>query len=151
VEEFKGMKVLLVGLSNTGADTAAELVGHAKKIYVSHRTGHKLVKQFFDAPVIIKADGIQLPRYHEGKPLDFLSPRRITNIKYALEKYLPWLSRWAFDFFCDQLTKKHFSLDPAWRFASPIPHNTQTSRPREDRLIAPSWRCGISTWTLSFC
>jgi dimethylaniline monooxygenase (N-oxide forming) len=50
------MKVVVVGLSNTGADTATELVGHAKKIYVSHRAGHKLVKQYNHVPVSIDAD-----------------------------------------------------------------------------------------------
>jgi hypothetical protein len=61
------MKVLVVELSNTGADTAAELVGHAKKIYVSHRAGHKLVKQFIYVPVSIDADRYLAPSLRRRK------------------------------------------------------------------------------------
>ncbi len=42
-ENFKG-KVLVVGLGNTGADTAVALVGHANKIYLSHRHGTTIVR-----------------------------------------------------------------------------------------------------------
>jgi hypothetical protein len=65
-----------VGLSNTGADTATELVGHAKKVYASHRAGHKLVKQFIYAPVIIKADRNLAPslRRREASRLPQPSP-----------------------------------------------------------------------------
>ncbi|KAK1764305.1 monooxygenase aurF [Phialemonium atrogriseum] len=36
---FKGKNVLVIGLGNSGADTAVSLVGHAKNIYLSHREG----------------------------------------------------------------------------------------------------------------
>jgi dimethylaniline monooxygenase (N-oxide forming) len=37
------------------------------------------------------------------------------HIKYALEKYLPSPGGWMMDYFCGQITKKHFAMDPAWR------------------------------------
>lgn len=40
---FQGKKVLVVGMANTGVDTASELVGHADKIYISHRKGSFVV------------------------------------------------------------------------------------------------------------
>lgn len=42
-ELYKGKKVLVVGLGNTGADTAAALRGHANKISVSRRHGAYVV------------------------------------------------------------------------------------------------------------
>jgi dimethylaniline monooxygenase (N-oxide forming) len=36
---FKDKSVLVVGFANTAADTASELVGHAKQIYLSHQHG----------------------------------------------------------------------------------------------------------------
>lgn len=36
-EYYKGKKVIVVGLGNTGLDTAVSLVGTADKVYVSHR------------------------------------------------------------------------------------------------------------------
>ncbi len=38
-EEFKEKRVLVVGLGNTAADTAASLAGVASKIYLSHTSG----------------------------------------------------------------------------------------------------------------
>lgn len=43
-EDFKGRRVLLVGLGNTGADIAVTLVGHADRIYASHRAGSLIVR-----------------------------------------------------------------------------------------------------------
>jgi cation diffusion facilitator CzcD-associated flavoprotein CzcO len=47
--DFEGKKVLVVGLANTGADTATQLMGHAHKIYVSHRHGTYVVSKSFIA------------------------------------------------------------------------------------------------------
>jgi dimethylaniline monooxygenase (N-oxide forming) len=58
---------------------------------------------------------IYLSRFDEGKPLDFLSPRRMLHIEYALEKYLPSLGGWMMDYFCNQIRKKHFAIELAWR------------------------------------
>ncbi|KAF9776439.1 hypothetical protein IL306_005374 [Fusarium sp. DS 682] len=38
-ELFKGKRVLVVGVSNTGADTAASLCGNAEKVWLSHSHG----------------------------------------------------------------------------------------------------------------
>lgn len=49
-ELFKGKKVVVVGMGNTGADTAAALCGHADKVWVSHNHG-ALVVRFPTSPV----------------------------------------------------------------------------------------------------
>lgn len=46
-EAFKGKNVLVVGLGNTGADAAVSLIGHANKIYSSHRHGTVIVSHSF--------------------------------------------------------------------------------------------------------
>jgi cation diffusion facilitator CzcD-associated flavoprotein CzcO len=38
-ELFKGKRVVVVGVSNTGADTAAALYGHAEKVWLSRSHG----------------------------------------------------------------------------------------------------------------
>ena len=43
-ELFKGKKVVVVGMGNTGADTAAALCGHADKVWVSHNHGALVVR-----------------------------------------------------------------------------------------------------------
>ena len=43
-DSFAGQNVLIVGLGSTAADTACELVGHANKIYLSHRRGNHVVR-----------------------------------------------------------------------------------------------------------
>jgi dimethylaniline monooxygenase (N-oxide forming) len=42
-EPFKGKTVVVVGMGNTGPDIACDLVGHASKVYLSHRRGHAIV------------------------------------------------------------------------------------------------------------
>jgi dimethylaniline monooxygenase (N-oxide forming) len=42
-EPYEGKRVVIVGLGNTGSDTACDLVGHASKIWISHRAGHAIV------------------------------------------------------------------------------------------------------------
>ena len=44
--DFKDMRVLVVGVGNSAADISTELIGHAKKIYLSHRGGAKLVSNY---------------------------------------------------------------------------------------------------------
>ncbi|KAF5537207.1 flavin depend monooxygenase [Fusarium napiforme] len=52
-ELFKGKRVVVVGVSNTGADTAAALCGHAEKVWLSRSHG-----------VIV------IPRKRDGIPFD---------------------------------------------------------------------------------
>lgn len=42
-ELYKGKKVVVVGLCNSGADTATTLQGHASKVYLSYRHGANIV------------------------------------------------------------------------------------------------------------
>jgi dimethylaniline monooxygenase (N-oxide forming) len=42
-EPFEGKMVVVVGMGNTGPDIACDLVGHASKVYLSHRRGHAIV------------------------------------------------------------------------------------------------------------
>lgn len=43
--DFKGKHVLVVGIGNSAADTSTQLIGHAEKVYLSHRSGVKIVRQ----------------------------------------------------------------------------------------------------------
>lgn len=45
--DFRGMKVLVVGFSNSAADISSELVGHAGKILVSNRRRVNVVSVVF--------------------------------------------------------------------------------------------------------
>jgi hypothetical protein len=38
------MRVLVVGIGNSAADTSTQLIGHAQKVYLSHRGGVKIVR-----------------------------------------------------------------------------------------------------------
>lgn len=42
-ELFKGKKVLVVGLCNSGVDAVASLQGHADKVYLAYRHGAHIV------------------------------------------------------------------------------------------------------------
>ena len=41
--EFTGKRVLVVGVAHTGCDIAVDLTGIAEKVYISHRSGTRIV------------------------------------------------------------------------------------------------------------
>ena len=41
--DYAGQTVVVVGMSNSGCDTAIELLPCAKKVYLSHRSGARIV------------------------------------------------------------------------------------------------------------
>ncbi|MCJ1321957.1 hypothetical protein MMC15_007302 [Xylographa vitiligo] len=101
-EAFTGQNVVVVGLGNSAADTATALVGHASKIYLSHRRGMNI-----------------FPRTHHGVPLDLKFPRRLLTIKNLLARLAPRFSHWLFNRQVRSLTTSVFALDPAWRIHPP--------------------------------
>ncbi|MCJ1416901.1 hypothetical protein MMC32_003240 [Xylographa parallela] len=101
-EAFAGQRVVVVGLGNSAADTATGLVGHASKIYLSHRKGMNI-----------------FPRTHAGVPLDLKFPRRSLTIKNLLARLTPRFSQWLFDREVRALTTSVYTLDPAWRIHPP--------------------------------
>ncbi len=44
MDGFAGKNVVIVGLSNSGADAAVELSKVAAKVYISHRNGARVVR-----------------------------------------------------------------------------------------------------------
>lgn len=72
--DFQNKRVLLLGFGVTAADTAAELNGHAKEIYLAHRSG----KTF-------------LTRVINKRPMDVLTSRRVKNIQFAIQWASPSL------------------------------------------------------------
>lgn len=65
--EFRGKKVLIVGLGNTGADIACDAVREAESVHVSIRRGYHFVpKYLFGKPADVFAhEGPQLPLWLE--------------------------------------------------------------------------------------
>lgn len=74
-QDFEGKRVLILGFGITAADAAAELVGHASQIYLSHRRGNTF-----------------LSRLINKRPLEFFSTRRSTTMSSAIK----WASPSAF-------------------------------------------------------
>jgi cation diffusion facilitator CzcD-associated flavoprotein CzcO len=57
-KEFDNKTVVVVGLANTGCDIAVELCGIAKKVYLSHRSGSRIVRvhsSFYAATALTRA------------------------------------------------------------------------------------------------
>ncbi|MCJ1355306.1 MAG: hypothetical protein MMC33_005297 [Icmadophila ericetorum] len=115
---YKGKRVLVVGLGNTAADTAAGLVGHAEKIYISHRRS-----------------AVLLPRRVFGQPLDLAVSRRMLEIKQLTARWSPRISRWIFDKYVQYLMTSSFEFDPAWRMYPP-PTVVSNQPTINDKLIS---------------
>ncbi|PGH04740.1 hypothetical protein AJ80_08470 [Polytolypa hystricis UAMH7299] len=101
-EEFRGLRVMVIGMGNTATDTATSLVGIANTIHLSHRGGANI-----------------FPRICRNKPADLNVNRRTSVIKGAVEAVSPPLSRTMRNRYVQQLTKEHFELDPSWRLHPP--------------------------------
>ncbi|KAE8442765.1 hypothetical protein EG329_002853 [Mollisiaceae sp. DMI_Dod_QoI] len=117
-DAFKGERVLVLGIGNSAADTSTQLIGHASKIYLSHRGGVKI-----------------LPRIVEGIPLDLVINRQLNLAKFFLDKHFSRLSRWMFDYTIEGHSKKAFpNLDPSWRL-SPAPSLANHQPVISDNLV----------------
>ncbi|CZR67488.1 related to flavin depend monooxygenase that catalyses the oxidation of rubrofusarin to 9-hydroxyrubrofusarin [Phialocephala subalpina] len=118
-DEFKAQRVLVVGIGNSGADTSTQLIGHASKIYLSHRGGVKI-----------------LPRIIEGIPLDLVINRNLNLAKFFLDEHFPAFSRWSFDYTIEGYSKKGFpNPDPSWRL-KPAPSLANHQPIISDNLVA---------------
>ncbi|KAM5366863.1 hypothetical protein ACJZ2D_010315 [Fusarium nematophilum] len=106
-ELFKGKNVVVVGMGNTGADTAAALVGHADKIWVSHKHG-----------------ALVMPRVLDGVPFDHTMTARKVAIMGFLELNFPRIADFLFNTFCKKMQDKAFKIRPEWKLspAPPIKH-----------------------------
>jgi cation diffusion facilitator CzcD-associated flavoprotein CzcO len=73
-EEFRGKRVLVVGLGNSGADIACDAVREAKSVHVSVRRGYHFVpKYLFGKPADVFAhEGPQLPVWLERILFSFM-------------------------------------------------------------------------------
>ncbi|KAH7383016.1 flavin monooxygenase-like protein [Cadophora sp. MPI-SDFR-AT-0126] len=119
--DFKGKRVLVVGIGNSGCDTTTQLIGHAKEIYLSHRGGVKI-----------------LPRVVDGAPLDLVITRQKNVVKFVLDRYLPSVSRFLFDWTIERYSKQSFKLDPSWRL-SPAPSLANHQPVICDALVDSLW------------
>ncbi|KAJ0305665.1 hypothetical protein Brms1b_010778 [Colletotrichum noveboracense] len=116
-EEFKGKRVLVVGFGNSGADTAVSLIGHAKKIYISHREGAYVI-----------------PRVNKGRPIDHTINVRFTKVQAFLEYFFPKASESLFNRVVKGLQDNNFKIRPEWNL-SPAPSLKTTSPVVSDEII----------------
>ncbi|KAL3427107.1 hypothetical protein PVAG01_00616 [Phlyctema vagabunda] len=115
--QFTGKRVLIVGLANTAADTATSLVGHAEKIYLSHRHGAYV-----------------LPRWKDNKPYDQSFTNRMQARFGFMETYFP--VRVATEFFqtLAKLQAEAFNVRPEWKL-SPEPLGAAGGLIISDKLV----------------
>lgn len=122
---FKGKRVMVVGVSNTAADTSTSLVNVADKVYLGHRDG-----------------AVVVPRYlKSGKSLDHDLTYRTGLIKDILEWYFPVASRKFLDSMISKISQSEFgAMDPAWRL-EPRP-SLLHQVPTVSETLVPSLRQG---------
>ncbi|CAK7231354.1 hypothetical protein SEUCBS140593_007897 [Sporothrix eucalyptigena] len=119
-EDFTGKSVLVVGIGSTAGDTAVALVGHARKIYMAHRSGAYI-----------------LPRLHNGRSIDHgLTYNRMT-IQKLLQRVAPNMAVNMFSTFAKKIQDAAFPAivqHPEWRLW-PAPSLRQTFPTVTDELV----------------
>ncbi|KAF2762583.1 FAD/NAD(P)-binding domain-containing protein [Pseudovirgaria hyperparasitica] len=71
--DFAGQRVIVAGLAQTGGDVAVDLVGVASQVYMSHRSGARVIRR------------------GSPKPTDHRISRRVAGIAQTLNAKLPGL------------------------------------------------------------
>ncbi|KAF2460027.1 flavin monooxygenase-like protein [Lineolata rhizophorae] len=116
-DDFVGKKVLIVGLGNTGADTATSLIGYAEEIFIAHREGT-----------------IILPRVVDGKSLDHSVNFRLTKLQDFMNDHFPDFAEKNLNKFVKKIQDKAFTIDPKWNL-SPAPSLKQSVPVVSDTLV----------------
>ncbi|KAK5952846.1 hypothetical protein OHC33_005965 [Knufia fluminis] len=125
---FANKRVLVIGASNTAADTCTSLIGIASKVYISHRHGALIL------PRILK----------DGTSLDHSASYRTFALQQMLDAYLPNQARMFFDAFLARIVAQEFgALNPEWRF-TPAPSLDHQVPTVSDTLV-PALRAGTIT------
>jgi dimethylaniline monooxygenase (N-oxide forming) len=124
-KRFRGKRVIVVGASNSGGDTATSLIGIASQVYLSHGDG-----------------AIVLPRYlKDGNSLDHTLTYQKWAIKDTLDTYAPRLSVKFIDSLITKIQKTEYGdFDPEWRF-HPSPSLTHKN-PTVNDFLVPALRAG---------
>ncbi|CAI4213413.1 unnamed protein product [Parascedosporium putredinis] len=116
-EDFKGRKVLVIGISNSGADTVVALQGHADKIYASHRDG-----------VVV------MPRFNKGVPIDHTITVRMDKIMGVMDKHFPDKTLAMIDKVLVKIMTNNFTIRPEWKLL-PAPSMKTTIAVISDHFI----------------
>ena len=124
-KHFQGKRVLVVGASNSAADTATSIVGIASEIYLSHRHG-----------------SVVLPRLlKNGKSLDHELSYRQFHVKETIDAVAPRQSMRFMDRIINRIQRTEFgTFDPQWRL-QPAPSLLHQNPTVTDTLI-PCLRTG---------
>ncbi|KAF4439181.1 flavin depend monooxygenase that catalyses the oxidation of rubrofusarin to 9-hydroxyrubrofusarin [Fusarium austroafricanum] len=116
-EPFKGKRVVVVGISNTGADTAAALCDHAEKVWISRSHGTLVV-----------------PRKRDGIPFDHTITARTMSMMGFFEDRFPRLYEIVFNAICKKMQDNAFKIRPEWGL-SPAPSVLHTLPVVSDNLV----------------
>ncbi|ELR05858.1 hypothetical protein VC83_08303 [Pseudogymnoascus destructans] len=108
--DFKGKNVVVVGLSNSAADTAVELSKVAANVYLSHRSGACI-----------------LPRINaQGKPSDHAETISMNRLVGLIKSISPRLIKFLYTRAMEKSTHDTYpTIDPSWNLlpAPPPTHN----------------------------
>ncbi|KYK57116.1 Flavin monooxygenase-like protein [Drechmeria coniospora] len=74
-EQFRGKRVLVVGIGNTACEVSLSLTKHASGVYQAYRRGRMIVSRYLD----------------DGTPTDSTIPWPMLRLKYLLDDKVPWL------------------------------------------------------------
>ncbi|PKS10959.1 hypothetical protein jhhlp_002718 [Lomentospora prolificans] len=116
-DNFKGRKVLVIGISNSGADTVVTLQGHAEKIYASHREGIAI-----------------MPRFNKGRPIDHSINVRLERMLGFLEKSFPSQAEAMVNKVIEKIMLDNFQIRPEWKLL-PAPSVKTTVAVISDHLV----------------
>ncbi len=133
--------MLIVGIGSTAADTAVSLLGHASKIYISHRNGAHIVRPPPVGMLIVchflRLLTTQFPRRLKGRPIDQGLTYRLLNVQAFLNSVAPSLVGKLFDAFAGKMQDSAFPTirqHPEWRI-SPAPSMVQSFPTVSDELV----------------
>ncbi|KAF2734132.1 FAD/NAD(P)-binding domain-containing protein [Polyplosphaeria fusca] len=101
-KDFDGKRVMIVGLGNTAADTATQLVGHASRIWISNRHRSHII-----------------PRTFKGQSIDHGLTHRVGIFNYLFWYYAPSIAEKIDNYFITKLQTESFDIQPERNISPP--------------------------------
>ena len=125
-EQYKGQKVMLVGLHATANDVVQELKSYVSKIYIAHKSGLTMLARY--GP--------------DGKTFDQTQTLGFLFFQEFADRYFPKAFGWLVDTALAKMSKAAFPTKDEWRF-TPAP-SIATTAPLIADDIYPHLQSGLA-------
>lgn len=141
-EDFRGKRVVLVGLGNSSGDISDSLCNVAASVSISHNRGAVIVSSTKSSPISHhRLTSFKLPRHYKGLPSSHMVTQRRIKTQDTMQRHFPDHLDRAMKKKAQKLMHDAFGeFDPSWRLDSAP--SLGVSPPIVSDTLISNLRCG---------